>query len=81
MGMDSRTRLQTALFGIKDGEAWVAAGAFVTRRNGDLLVEGWMGRRVATIIVHRDSSETARLIWDKLTEVAVDDVRAPSLPV
>ncbi|MDR6555745.1 hypothetical protein J2809_000076 [Arthrobacter pascens] len=54
----------------------------MTRRDGDLLVEGWVGRRVAAIIVRRDPSETAaRTVWDKLNEVAVDDVCAPSLPV
>lgn len=81
MGINSRTRLQASLFGIKDGKAWVAAGAFVTRRDGDLLVEGWVGERVAAILVRKDTSATLGTVWEKLNEVAVDDVRAPALPV
>lgn len=75
MGTDSRSRLNAALFGIRDGSAWVAADVFVTRRNGDLLVEGWVGQRVAAILVRKDASGM-RDLWDKLSAVAIDDVPA-----
>lgn len=79
--MDGGTRLQAALFGITAGVAWVADDVFVTRRNGGLLVEGWVGRRVAAIPVRCDSGDTMRAIWEKLNEVAVDDSTPPVFPV
>lgn len=65
---------QLALFGIRSGVAWVADDVFVTRRSGDLLVERWFDHRVATIALPADSNGTMRIIWEKLNEVAIDDL-------
>lgn len=75
--MGSRSRLEAALFGIKSGQVWVADNAIVTRRqDGDILVEGWVGRRTASILVPKNSNGTTRAIWDKLNEIAKDDLTA-----
>lgn len=75
--MDSRTRLQAALFGVKNGVAWVADDVFVTRSSGDIVVEGWVGRRLASILVARDDVGVMRTIWAKLNEVATDEAGSP----
>lgn len=76
--MDSRSRLQAALFGIKGGVAWVAEDAFVTRCNGDLLVERWVGRRVTSAFVSKGGGRAMEKIWEKLNEVAMADECHPS---
>lgn len=81
--MDSRSRLQAALFGVKDGVVWVADDVFVTRWAGDLLVEGWVGRRTVSILVARGGVGTMRTVWAKLNEIAVDagwPFPTPSVP-
>lgn len=69
-----RDRGATALFGIKGGVAWVAEDVFVTRSNGDLLVELWIGPRVVSILVHADSEGYMQAIYAKLAELAIDDL-------
>jgi len=62
-----------AMFGIRDGAAWVADDVFVTRDGrGDVLVERWDGRGVRSAVVRRDSEGYMRAMWIKLTEVAAD---------
>lgn len=68
--MDRKSRLQAALFGIKAGVVWVAEDAIVTRQNGDILVERWVGARVVTVLVREDSTGINRAIWEKLNEIA-----------
>lgn len=76
--MDSKSRIRAALFGIEaSGAVWVADHAIVTRRNGDILVEGWVGNRVASVLVRQHSTGTTRAIWEQLNEVAVDDEPTP----
>lgn len=70
--MDSQTRLQFALFGVKDGVAWVADDVFVTRSAGDVLVERWIGSRLVAVLVRRDAAGMMQIIWAKLNEVAID---------
>lgn len=70
--MDSRTRPQAGLFGVKDGVAWVADDVFVTRSAGDVLVERWVGQRPVSILVRRDGVGIMRTIWAKLNDVAID---------
>lgn len=70
----SRTSHELALFGIKSSVAWVADDAFVTRQGDDLLVERWVDRRVAAILVRADSRGSMRIIWEKLNEIAMDDL-------
>ena len=65
--------MQTALFGLKDGVGWVSNDVFLTRRAGDLLVEGWVGRRLVSVHLGGDFSSNMPAIWSKLNEVAVDD--------
>ncbi len=68
-----KDRGATALFGIKGGVAWVAEDVFVTRSNGDLLVELWIGPRVVSILVHAESEGYMQAIYAKLAELAIDD--------
>lgn len=70
--MNSRTRLQAALFGVRDGVAWVADDVFVAHWAEGILVEGWMGQRSVSILVAPDGVGIMRTIWDKLNEVAID---------
>lgn len=70
--MDSRKRLDLALFGIKDGVVWVADDAFVTRSAGDVLVEKWVGSRLVAVLVRQEGTGMMQSIWAKLNEVAVD---------
>lgn len=69
-----RSARQLALFGINSGVAWVAEDAFVTRRGEDLLVERWIGDRVAAIVVSAASSGKMRMVWEALSNIAVDDL-------
>jgi hypothetical protein len=71
--MDSRTRLKTALFGVRDGIGWVSQDVFVTRQAGTLLVEGWVGRRLVSIHLGGDFRSEMPTVWSKLNEVAIDD--------
>lgn len=71
--MNSGARLQTALFGSKDGVGWVSDDAFVTRRAGTLVVEGWVGHRLVAVHLGLDFSSLMPTIWSKLNEVAIDD--------
>ena len=71
--MNSGSRLQTALFGLKDGVGWVSNDVFVTRRAEVLLVEGWVGRRLVSVSLGRDFESIMPAIWSKLNEVAFDD--------
>ena len=68
--MDRRARFRDALFGIKSGVVWVAEDAVLTRLNGDILVERWVGGRVVSVLVRGDSTGTTRRIWEKLNELA-----------
>jgi hypothetical protein len=70
--MDSRKRLQAALFGFKDGVVWVADDVFVTRSAGDVLVERWVGSRLVAVLVPRDAVGMMHTIWAKLNEVAIE---------
>ena len=74
MGGTQRDRGATALFGVKGGVAWVAQDVFVTRINGGLLVELWIGPRVVSIRVHADSEGYMQAIYAKLDELAIDDL-------
>jgi hypothetical protein len=74
MGANHRDQGATALFGIKGGVAWVAEDVFVTRSNGDLLVELWIGPRVVSILVHADGDGFMQAIYAKLNELAIDDL-------
>lgn len=68
----SKTPTSEAMFGYRDGAAWVAEDVFVTRcSNGDVLVERWDGCGVRTATVRRDSESFLREIWTKLNELAV----------
>lgn len=68
--VDRDSRLKAALFGIKAGVVWVAEDAILTRQNGDILVERWVGTRVVSVLVREDSTGTTRVIWEKLNELA-----------
>lgn len=70
--MDSSARLKTAFFGIKDGLGWVSRDVFVTRRDGGLLVEGWVGPRLVTILIGADFRCVMPAVWSKLDEVAIE---------
>lgn len=60
-----------ALFGMRDGVAWVAEDAFVTREGEDILVEKWVGPRVVSILVRRATGAGwMAAIWSRLTELA-----------
>lgn len=72
MGGNQADGRATALFGIKGDVAWVANDAFVTRSNGDVLVERWIGSRVVSIIVREASDGFMGIIWSKLSEMAMD---------
>lgn len=62
-----------AMFGFRDGAAWVADDVFVTRDGrGDVLVERWNGRGVRSAVVRRDSEGFMKAMWIKLSEIAVD---------
>lgn len=70
---DPTRPLPVAMFGYRNGEAWVADDVFVTRScEGDLLVERWDGRGLRTATVRRNSSQSLRAMWVKLNEIAVD---------
>lgn len=75
-----RPALPEAMFGFKDGEAWVADDAFVTRDvHGDLLVERWDLLGVRFAVVRRDSEGFMRSMWFKLNEIAVDGIAESAL--
>lgn len=65
-----------AMFGCRNGEAWVAEDVFVTRcQSGEIMVERWDGQGVRTAIVRKDSAQFMHAeLWVKLTDVAVDGV-------
>lgn len=64
-----------AMFGFRDGTAWVADDVFVTRDlRGDVLVERWDGRGVRSAVVRRNSEGFMRAMWIKLNEIAVDGI-------
>lgn len=71
--MDSRSRLQSALFGFKAGAVWVADDVFVTRKNDGLLVERWVGPRVVSILVQASSDGPMRTLWAELNDRAMGD--------
>jgi hypothetical protein len=67
-----------AMFGHRNGQAWVADDIFVTRcRGGDLLVERWDERGLRTATVRKDSPRFFRDMWEKLNEVAIDGALEP----
>lgn len=67
--------LPVAMFGFRDGTAWVADDVFVTRDlRGDVLVERWDGRGVRSAVVRRNSEGFMRAMWIKLNEIAVDGI-------
>lgn len=70
------TRAQPpALFGIRDGAAWVAEDVFITRKScGDMLVEHWDVRGVRSAVVRKDSEGFLRAIWLKLAEGAIEGI-------
>lgn len=70
--MDSRIRVDLALFGIKSGVVWVADDAFVTRSAGHILVEKWVGSRLVAVLVRPDGIGMMQRVWVKLNEIAVD---------
>lgn len=62
-----------AMFGFRDGAAWVADDVFVTRDGrGDVLVERWDGSGLRSAVVRRDCEGFMRSMWIKLMEIAVD---------
>lgn len=66
------TPFSKAMFGFRNGAAWVAEDVFVTRcPNGDVLVERWDGGGVRTATVRKDSDHFLRAMWEKLNEVAI----------
>ena len=68
-----RAPVPAALFGFRDGAAWVANDVFVTRdRRGDVLVERWDASGIRSAVVRRDSEGFMRAMWIKLSELAVD---------
>lgn len=76
----SRASLPEAMFGFKNGAAWVAEDAFVTRDvRGDLLVERWDRHGVRFAVVRRDSEGFMRAMWLKLNELAVDGIPESAL--
>ncbi|AUZ35672.1 hypothetical protein C3B78_15260 [Arthrobacter sp. PGP41] len=67
--------MPVAMFGFKEGAAWVADDVFVTRDlRGDVLVERWDGRGVRCAVVRRNSEGFMRAMWIKLNEIAVDGI-------
>lgn len=75
-----KARLSIALFGMRDGAAWVADDAFVTRQGEDILVEKWVGHRVVSILVQRTSALRMADLWSRLAEIAVDAQDFPTPP-
>lgn len=74
------TPVPAAMFGFRDGAAWVADDVFVTRDiRGDVLVERWDGRWVRSAVVRRNSEGFMREMWIKLNEIAVDGTLEPGL--
>lgn len=68
-----RASAPVAMFGFRDGAAWVADDVFVTcDGRGDVLVERWDGRGIQSAVVRRDSEGFMRSMWIKLMEIAVD---------
>lgn len=68
---DKRRARDIALFGMRDGVAWVAEDAFVTREGEDILVEKWVGHRVVSILVRRPTGAGWMAgVWSRLRELA-----------
>lgn len=81
-GAGGRTRasVPAAMFGFKNGAAWVAHDVFVTRDvRGDVLVERWDGQGVRFAVVRRDSEGFMRAMWFKLSEIALDGIPESAL--
>ena len=71
--MSCRGMLPAAMFGFKDGVAWVADDVFVTRFTGGiLLVERWDGRSVRSAVLRPDSDGFLHALWVALNAVAVN---------
>lgn len=70
--MDSSARLKTALFGLKDGLGWVSSDVFVTRAEAGLLVEGWVGHRLVTVLIDANFRYVMPAVWAKLDEMAIE---------
>ena len=71
--MGCRGMLPAAMFGFKDGVAWVADDVFVTRcKGGILLVERWDGRSVRSAVLRPDSEGFLRALWVALNAIAVN---------
>lgn len=76
----SRASAPAAMFGFKNGAAWVAEDVFVTRDvRGDVMVERWDPQGVRFAVVRRDSEGFMRAMWFKLNEIAVDDMPESAL--
>lgn len=69
-----------ALFGMRDGVAWVAEDAFLTREGEDILVEKWVGHRAISILVRRSSAAALADLWLRLVEMAADAQGFPTQP-
>jgi hypothetical protein len=73
LAMGQEERMPPALFGFRDGVAWVADDVFVTRyAGGNLLVERWAGLGVRSAMVRAESQGFMRAMWLKLNALAVD---------
>lgn len=56
---------------MRDGRPWVSDAAFVTRKDDNLLVEGWIGSRVVSILVRPSTRGSMPAVWEKLNELVI----------